>query len=130
MRYRVIVSRVQVAERHVRAVSEEEAIKQIQAELDRPYGFLGGWKTTNTDIDIAEVESALQHAPPPLGEDSRALLPIKEAAAHLGISYSTLYALVNTAEIHHVAIGRRKYISRETLKSFIESHTHLGWRSG
>ncbi len=44
MRYRVVVSRVQVAERNVRAVSEEEAIKQVQAELERPYGFLGAWE--------------------------------------------------------------------------------------
>ena len=58
MRYRVVVSRVQVTERHVRAVSEDEAIKQIQAELDRPYGFLGSWRTTNTDIDIEEVAAA------------------------------------------------------------------------
>ena len=34
MRYRVVVSRLQVAERRVRAVNEEEAVKQIQVELD------------------------------------------------------------------------------------------------
>ena len=129
MRYRVVVSRLQVAERRVRAVNEEEAVKQIQVELDRPYGFLGSWQTTNTDIDVTETESALDHAPPPPDEDGRALLSIKDAAAHLGVSSAVLYELVNTAEIHHVAIGRRKYISREGLKAFIESHTHLGMSS-
>lgn len=63
----------------------------------------------------------------PSGEDGRVLLSIKQAAAHLGISYSALYQLVNTAEIHHVAIGSRKYISRDALSAFVESHTHLGW---
>jgi excisionase family DNA binding protein len=126
MRYRVVVSRVQVAERHVRAVNEEEAIKRIQAELDRPYGFLGSWRTTNTDIDVTEAERALETSPPQVSDEGRTLLTIKEAAAHLGVSYGTLYELVNTAEIAHVAIGRRKYISREDLKSFIESHTRLG----
>lgn len=29
----------------VRAVSEEEAIRKVQEELERPYGFLGGWTT-------------------------------------------------------------------------------------
>ena len=52
--------------------------------------------------------------------------PIKDAARHLGISHSALYELVSTAEIPHVAIGRRKYVSRDDLKAFIESHTHLG----
>jgi excisionase family DNA binding protein len=126
MRYRVVVSRVQVAEHDVRAVNEEEAVKRVQAELDRPYGFLGSWTTTNTDIDVSEIAGALQTTPALPGEEGRALLSIKEAAGHLGISCSVLYELVNTAEIHHVAIGRRKFISRDALKAFIESHTRLG----
>lgn len=128
MRYRVIVSRVQVAERNVRAVSEEEAVKQVQAELDRPYGFLGAWTTTNTDLDVTEVASGLQQQPPPVGEEGKLLLSIKEAAQHLGVPYGALYELVNAAEIQHVAIGRRKYISRDHLRAFIESHTRLGWQ--
>jgi excisionase family DNA binding protein len=128
MRYRVVVSRAQVAERHVRAVSEEEAVKKIQAELEQPYGFLGGWKTTGTDIDVAEVTAPLSDIPRQLGDEGKVLLSIKEAAKHLGISYGALYELVNTAEIQHVAIGRRKYISRDAMKSFIEAHTQLGWQ--
>lgn len=128
MRYRVIVSRVQVAERNIRAVSEEEAIKQVQSELDRPYGFIGGWKTISTDIDVTAATSTLQEAPAVVGAEGKVLMSIKEAAAHLGVSYGALYELVNTAEIQHVAIGRRKYISRDHLKSFVESHTRLGWQ--
>ena len=35
MRYRIVVHRVQVSERYVRAVDEDEAAKRVQAELDR-----------------------------------------------------------------------------------------------
>jgi hypothetical protein len=41
MRYKIVVSRVQTAERHVRAVSEEDAIRKVREELERPYGFFG-----------------------------------------------------------------------------------------
>jgi excisionase family DNA binding protein len=126
MRYRVTVSRVQVAERYVRAVDEEEAAKRIQDELDRPYGFFAAWRTTGTDIDIQEVESALQMAPPPLGEGGAMLLSVKEAAQHLGISRSMLYQLLMAAEIRHVSVGSRKYISRDALKEFIETNSHAG----
>lgn len=129
MRYRVVVSRVQVAERSVRAVSEEEAVKQVQVELDRPYSFFAAWTTTSTDLDVTEATSGLQQQPPPFREEGALLLSIKEAAQHLGISYGAVYELVNTAEIQHVAIGRRKYISRDHLKAFIESHTRLGWQA-
>jgi len=53
-------------------------------------------------------------------------MSIKEAARHLGISYSMMYCLVSSAEIEHVAVGTRKYISREALKSFSETNTHAG----
>ena len=43
MRYKIVVSRVQVAERHVRATTEDDTIRKVQQELERPYGFLGGW---------------------------------------------------------------------------------------
>lgn len=59
MRYNIVVSRVQTAERRVRAVSEEDGSRKVQDELERPYGFLGGWTTIRTDIDIVTVESAL-----------------------------------------------------------------------
>lgn len=127
MRYPVIVSRVQVAERNVRAVSEEDAVKQVQDELDRPHGFFGAWTTTSTNLDVTEVTSGLHQSPPPPGEEDKLHSSIKDSAKHLGVSYGALYELVNTAEIQHVSIGRRKYISRDHLRAFIESHTRLGW---
>jgi hypothetical protein len=41
MRYKVVVTRVQVAERFVRATSEEDAAEKVQAEFDRQYGYFG-----------------------------------------------------------------------------------------
>ena len=38
MRYRVQVTRVQVAERWVRAADEEDAAKKVQEEFNKPYG--------------------------------------------------------------------------------------------
>jgi hypothetical protein len=64
MRYKIIVSRVQTAERHVRATSEEDAIRKVQEELERPYGFLGGWTTIGTDMDIVTTESPLGDSAP------------------------------------------------------------------
>jgi hypothetical protein len=42
MRYKVVVTRVQVAERFVRASSEEQAAAKIQEEFERSYGVFGG----------------------------------------------------------------------------------------
>lgn len=47
VRYKVVVTRVQVAERFVRATSEEDAAAKVQEEFDRPYGYFGSWKDHN-----------------------------------------------------------------------------------
>lgn len=91
---------------NVRAADEEDAVKLVQAELERPYGFLGAWQTTNTEIDVVEAKSPIGGAPPALSEEGPLLLSIKDAAKHLGVSHSQLYEMVNTGEIHHVANGR------------------------
>ncbi|MEU5552841.1 helix-turn-helix domain-containing protein [Micromonospora sp. NPDC047793] len=126
VRYRVMVSRVQVAERYVRAVDEDGAMRKVQDELNRPYSFIGGWRTVDTDLDVVEAESPLHAAPAPLDEGGSALLSLKQAAAHLGISYGTLWQLVRGGEIDHVEIGSRRYISRDGLKTFIDANTRRG----
>ena len=68
------------------AVDESEAVRQIQDELDKRYSFFAAWRTTNTDIHIAEVEAPLDKTPPLAPDGGPALLSIKQAAAHLGIS--------------------------------------------
>ena len=128
MRYKIVVSRVQTAERHVRAVSEEEAIRKVQEELERPYGFLGGWTTVGTDVDIVTAESVLgEGVPAQLGPNGSFLLSVKAASRHLGLSTFVLYELINRGEIAHVMIGSRRYISRDQISAFIEANTHTGY---
>lgn len=127
MRYKVVVTRVQVAERFVRAPSDEEAAAKIQAEFDRPYGYFGSWKTTASEVDVVEAEQTTVVGPTHLSADGPLLLGIKDAAKSLGISCATLYQMINQGDIEHVAIGARKYISREKLMEFIERNTHKGY---
>ena len=127
MRYKVVVTRVQVAERFVRAPSEEAAAGKIQEEFERPYGYFGSWKTTHSEIDVIEAEETTVIGPTHLSADGPLLLSIKDAAKALGISYSTLYQMLNQGDIEFVVIGRRKYIARDKLLEFIERNTHKGY---
>jgi excisionase family DNA binding protein len=128
MRYKIVISRVQTAERHVRATTEEDAIRKVQEELERPYGFLGGWNTVGTDMDIVAAESVLgDGVPSQINQDGGFLLSVKAAAKHLGVSISVMYELLNRGEISHVMIGSRRYISRDQISAFIEANTHTGY---
>lgn len=127
VRYKVVVTRVQVAERFVRATSEEDAALKAQAEFDRPYGYFGSWKTTASEIDVVEAEQTTVIGPSHLSPEGPMLLSLKDAAKALGISYSTLYQMVNQGDIEWVALGTRKYVSREALMEFIRVNSHKGY---
>jgi excisionase family DNA binding protein len=128
MRYKIVVSRVRTAERHVRATTEEDAIRKVQDELERPYGFLGGWTTVGTDMDIVTAESVLADSmPPQINQDGSFLLSVKAASKHLGLSAAVVYELINRGEIAHVTVGSRRYISRDQISAFIEANTHTGY---
>ena len=127
VRYKVVVTRVQVAERFVRATSEEDAAAKIQEEFDRPYGYFGSWKTTTSEVDVVEAEQTTVIGPVHLSNEGPYLLSIKDAAKALGISYSTLYQMTAQGDIEWVMIGSRKYISRESLIDFIKTNTHKGY---
>lgn len=132
MRYKVIVSRVQTAERFVRAVTEEDAIRKIQDELDRPYGFLGQWTTVDTGMDIVEAVSPMSGGdyPPQLNQrDGSYMLSLKAAGKYLGLSYSSLYQLVIAGEIEHVMVGSRRYITRDQIADFIAANSHKGYHA-
>lgn len=126
MRYRVIATRVQVTERFVRAADRDAAAKKIQAELDRPYGYMGEWRTIDSEMDVRETEEALLKAPGPLGEGGSLVLSVKDAAAYLGVSTSVMYELVKTGEIGHLPLGSRKMISRKAIEAFVEANTRHG----
>jgi excisionase family DNA binding protein len=55
------------------------------------------------------------------------LLSLKDAAKALGISYSTLYQMMSQGDIEWVAVGSRKFVSRENLMDFIKANTHKGY---
>lgn len=96
VRYRVMVSRVQVAERYVRAVDEQDAARKVQEELDRPYSFLGGWRTVDTDLDVVEADSPLEKAPVPLAEEGALVMPARvcpvDHGSHISVAISTRLA--------------------------------------
>lgn len=127
MRYKVVVTRVQVAERLVRAPDEESAAAKVQEEFERPYGFFGSWKTTGSEIDVIEAEQTTVIGPTSLSDSGPMLLSVKESGKALGISTGAIYELINQGDLEHVGIGSRKYISREALLDFIKQNTHRGY---
>ena len=127
MRFTVVATRVQTAERSVHASDEESAARKVQDEFDRPYGYFGTWKTVSSEVEVTEREAVLSEMPGPLRKDGALLLSIKESGKVLGISYATVYELVNRGDLEHVSIGSRKYVSREALLLVIETNTHRGF---
>lgn len=127
MRYKVVVTRVQVAERWVRATDEEDAAKKVQEEFSRPYGYFGSWKDVASEVEVVEAEQTTVIRPNLLSESGPMLLSLKDAGKALGIPYSAVYELTNRGDIEHTKIGSRKYISRESLLAFIKENTHRGY---
>lgn len=129
MRYRIRVYRAQKADRVVNAVDEDDAIRKVRQELQRPYGYLGRWEDVNTDVEIVAAEPTLPNAPPILGEGGSLLMSIKDAAAHLGVNQSAMRELVSRGKIDHVRLGKRIYIARDAMHQFIDANGHRGyWR--
>lgn len=127
MRYKVTVTRVQVAEKWIRATDEEDAARKTQEEFSKPYAYFGSWKDVATEVEVVEAEQTTVIQPAKLDESGPMMLSIKDAAAALGIPYSALYELTNRGDIEWTRIGSRKYISRESLMNFIRENTHRGY---
>lgn len=128
MRYRIRITRVQVADRSLLAKDEEHAMEKIRADLDKRYGLLGQWQTASTEAEIIAVEP-LDGLTPTVPGEGPLLMSIKNAAAHLGIPPGRAYELVNAGEIDHVRVGKRTYISRAALTKFIETNTRSGYQT-
>jgi excisionase family DNA binding protein len=125
MRFKVVVTKVEVAERWVRATDEEAAARKVKEELTTPWAYAGRWEIKAREVEVVEAEpevSAVQRQA--LGDGGPMLLKLKDAAAELGISYGTLHALVKDGGIEITQVGSGKYISRATLAAFIEANTH------
>lgn len=124
MRYKVVVTKVEVAELWVRAADEESAAKKVKDELTTSWAYTGRWETKATDVHVvdSQPEAGLANQ----GEVSAAgpmLLKLKDAATELGISYGTLHALMKERGIEYTKVGSGKYISRASLVAFIEANT-------
>lgn len=125
MRYKVMVTKVDVAERWVRATDEEHAAQKVKDELTTPWAYAGKWETKVTEVEVIESQqepSSIQQES--LSATGPMLLKLKDAASELGISYGTLHTLMSRGEMEYTRVGSSKFISRASLAAFVEANTH------
>ncbi|WP_282837714.1 helix-turn-helix domain-containing protein [Microbacterium flavum] len=124
MRFKVVVTKVEVAELWVRATDEEAAAQKVKDELKTTWAYAGHWERTAIQVDVVETESeAIASGSAAAAPSGPMLLKLKDAAAELGISYGTLHTLMKDGGIAHTKVGSGKYISRASLTAFIEANT-------
>lgn len=117
------VTRVQVAERRIEARSEKEAVRKIQKELEKPFGFVGTWKIAHTEIEVVEVEQPPTEkidtppSPKPL------LLSFEDAAMELGLPLRVFEELLLKGDIEYIEVSSSKYVPREALQDFIKGRS-------
>lgn len=122
MRYCIKLVRTQFAERVVHAADEDAAIAKVRVELAQPYGFFGRWD--DGSVEIVDIERRPTISPGGLGPDGGPmLLSVKDAAIQLGVSRGSLYELVQRGEIRSLQLGRRRLISRDALREFVDENT-------
>lgn len=125
MRFRVVVTKVEVAELWVRAADEDAAAQKVKDELKTTWAYAGHWERKATEVDVIESETeSLSRTAQTIEPSGPMLLKLKDAAAELGISYGTLHALMKEGGIEYTKVGSGKYISRASLSAFIEANTH------
>jgi excisionase family DNA binding protein len=124
MRYKVVVTKVEVAEIWVRAIDEDAAAQKVNDELRSSWSYAGHWETKATQVDVVESASeSIDRTPQTADPAGPMLLKLKDAATELGISYGTLHALMKDGGIEYTKVGAGKYISRASLVAFIEANT-------
>lgn len=124
MRFKVVVTKVEVAELWVRATTEETAAQKVEEELKTTWAYAGHWERKATEVDVIERETEqIDYGPTTVATSGPMLLKLKDAAAELGISYGTLHSLVKDGGIAVTHVGAGKYISRASLAAFIEANT-------
>ena len=52
----------------------------------------------------------------------RGALSIREAAKHLSIGRTSLYGLINRGELVTIKVGRRRLITADSVKAWLESN--------
>ncbi|KQZ84125.1 hypothetical protein ASD56_08915 [Microbacterium sp. Root166] len=126
MRFKVAVTRVQVAERWIRAVDEEDAARKVREEFEKPYAYFGHWETKASEIDVIEAEEITVVRSNLLDDSGPMLLSIKDAAEALGIPHRALGVLAAEGDIECTRIGTRKYVSRDAIFAFVQANTRRG----
>ncbi|WP_341998887.1 helix-turn-helix domain-containing protein [Microbacterium sp. LWH7-1.2] len=127
MRYKVVVTRVQVVERWIKATDEEDAARKIREEFEKPYAYVGHWETKASEVEIVDAAPTVLPSPSVPDESGAVLLSLRDAASALGVPYSALYKLTNQGAIQYTAIGSRRYIPRVALADFVLANTRSGW---
>ncbi|MGA3217382.1 MAG: helix-turn-helix domain-containing protein, partial [Acidimicrobiales bacterium] len=111
---------METAEKVVSATDEDNAIRKVQEELAKPYGFFGRWETKALDLEVVSAETRLGQAPGSVPADGPLLLSVNAAAKLLGFSSRSVYELIRTGELEHVRVRRRVLVARSGLIKFIE----------
>jgi len=129
VKYRVRVIRVEAAEKLVTATDEDDAVRKVQAELAKPYSFLGRWETKAVDLEVVGCEGKAGQLPGNVSAEGPLLLSVNAAGKLLGFSSRSMYEMIRTGEIEHVRVGRRVLVARTALAKFIEVNTRSGYYS-
>jgi excisionase family DNA binding protein len=111
------------------ATGEHDAVRKVQEELAKPYGFLGRWETKALDLEVVGAESRLAETPSSVPAEGSLLLSVNAAGKLLGFSSRSMYELIRTGEIEHVRVGRRVLLARSALTKFIEVNSRSGYYS-
>lgn len=126
MRYKAVITRVQVVERWIKATDEEDAAIKIREEFEKPYAYVGHWETKASEVEIVDAVPTTAPSPSVLDESGAMLLSLRDAASAIGVPYSALYKLTNQGAIQFIPIGSRRYIPRQALADFIQANTRSG----
>ena len=122
MRYSFRIIRTQTAERTIPAADEDAATRKLREELAQPYGFFGRWQDAALDVELVGIESNVTVGA--RGADGGPLLlSVKDGAGHVGITRGLMYELLRTGEIEGLRIGQRRFVSREAINRFIDTHS-------
>jgi len=113
----------------VSATDEDDAVRKVQEELAKPYGFFGRWETKALDLQVVNAETRVGQAHGSVPGDGPLLLSVNAAGKLLGFSSRSMYELIRTGEIEHVRVGRRVLLARSALTKFIEVNSRSGYYS-
>jgi excisionase family DNA binding protein len=53
-------------------------------------------------------------------DDGRLLVPIPEGIHALGVGRSTFYRLIRSGELQQVRIGRRSFVTEQSLRNYVD----------